>query len=205
MVLLWLGACSAVGAKNLYCSNCTCPEWECFSPRCGCSLPYNRAWAEGMLSRIRQRLGEPLSDCPPISVQVVEPWILERRCGHDVQALYSQGVIQLHDSLTRREAVAALAHEYGHAWQYHHHPHMEEVDEDLREGFAEWVAWRLLTSYGPGSGETVLRSNLDPVYGDGLRWFREIEKWQGLKAVFREATTALDRQGHHWQEQGGAP
>jgi hypothetical protein len=39
-----------------------------------------------------------------------------------------------------------VAHEYAHAWQGEHCPLLE--DEALREGFAEWVAYRHLLSLG---------------------------------------------------------
>ncbi len=152
-----------------------------------------------MLERLRQRLvaslGARMQVSEKLVVRLVDPARLLQHGGDGVQGVYADGVITLSRTLTRREAVATLAHEYGHAWQAANHPGYDEVDGTLREGFAEWVALQALRQFGEGSGGDVLRRNRDPVYGGGLRWFLQVEKHFGREVVFTQATTWLDVRG----------
>lgn len=152
-----------------------------------------------MLARLRQRLvaglGPRMEVSEPLVVRLVDPAHLLQHGGDGVQGVYADGVITLNRYLSRREAVATLAHEYGHAWQAAFHPGYDEVDGTLREGFAEWVALQALRQFGEGSGGDLLRSNRDPVYGGGLRWFLQVEKNFGREVVFTQATTWLDVRG----------
>ncbi|MFN8609243.1 MAG: hypothetical protein U0931_17025 [Vulcanimicrobiota bacterium] len=158
-----------------------------------------RAWAEGTLGRVRLRLvgalGERMQVKRPLRLRLVNPDQLLQFGGDGVQGVYDEGQISLSSSLTRRLAVAVLAHEYGHAWQDENHPGYDRVDNSLREGFAEWVALQALKRFGYGSGGDLLRSNRDPVYGGGLRWFLQVEEHFGREAVFEQATTWLDVNG----------
>ncbi len=186
-----------VAAKN--CTGCDCPADDCFTPCCDCTLPVTRAWCEGTLSRVRLRLagalGERMQVKRPLRLRVVGPEQLLRYGGDGVQGVYDDGQISVCSVLTRRQAVAVLAHEYGHAWQDENHPGYDKVDNSLREGFAEWVALQALKRFGFGSGGEILRSNRDPVYGGGLRWFLQVESNFGREAVFEQATTWLDVNG----------
>jgi hypothetical protein len=152
-----------------------------------------------MLGRIEQRLVSALGEkmhLPPQQVRWVRPQLLPTFGQLDgVQGYYDPPIITVSSGLTRRECVAVLAHEYGHAWQAQNHPGYEEVDNTLREGFAEWIALQALKRFGFGSGGEILRSNRDPVYGGGLRWFLQVEQYFGQAAVFEQATTWLDTLG----------
>lgn len=153
-----------------------------------------------MLGRIRQRLvgalGKRMDVPEKLRVRLVDPSLLLRYgAGDAVEGIYQDGQITLSSRLTRRQAIVALAHEYGHAWQAHFHPGYDQVDGALREGWAEWVALQALRRFGEGVGGDVLRSNRDPVYGGGLRWFLQVEKNFGVEAVFEQASTWLDPQG----------
>jgi hypothetical protein len=153
-----------------------------------------------MLQRIRQRLvgelGARIEVAEKLRVKLVDPTkMVGYGAGEGVQGVYADGLITLSSTLDRRQAIVVLAHEYGHAWQSTFHPGYEEVDGALREGWAEWVALQALRRFGEGTGGDALRSNRDPVYGGGLRWFLQVEKNFGREAVFQQATTWLDTNG----------
>lgn len=153
-----------------------------------------------MLKRIRVRLvgalGQRMELPEPVRVRLMDPTkMLGYGAGDGVQGLYEDGVITVSSMLYRREAIVVLSHEYGHAWQSAYHPKFDEVDGALREGWAEWVALQVLKRFGEGVGGDALRSNRDPVYGGGLRWFLQVEKNFGLEAVFEQATTWMDTNG----------
>jgi hypothetical protein len=152
-----------------------------------------------MLQRVRQVLargfGSRLEVPQQLRVRLVNPALLTKYGGDGVQGVYNDGEILVSELLSRREAVAVLAHEYGHAWQFAHHPQVDDVDDALREGFAEWVALQALKRFGYGSGGDILRSNRDPIYGGGLRWFLQVEKSFGVDVVFEQAVTWIDTRG----------
>lgn len=179
------------------CPGCDCGQYECFTPCCDCTLPVHGPWCEVMLERIIERLvgalGERMRIPTRLTVRVLEPARLLQ--GDGVQGLYEEGRISISSALSRRQAVAVLAHEYGHAWHEANHPAFDRVDNSLREGFAEWVALQVLKRYGEGSGGDLLRSNRDPVYGGGLRWFLQVESHFGREAVFEQARTWMDPNG----------
>lgn len=182
------------------CSGCDCPRFECFTPGCDCTLPITVPWCEEMVRRIRQRLvgalGPRMEVPEQLRVRLVDPSrMLSFGGGDGVQGLYEDGVITISSMLYRRDAIVVLSHEYGHAWQSHFHPKFDDVDGTLREGWAEWVALQVLKRFGEGVGGDALRSNRDPVYGGGLRWFLQVEQNFGLEAVFEQATTWMDTKG----------
>lgn len=182
------------------CPGCDCLRHECFTPGCDCTLPINGPWCEVMVQRIRQRLvgelGARIEVPEKLRIRLIDPAkMIGYGAGDGVQGLYEDGQITLSSMLSRRQAIVVLAHEYGHAWQCAFHPRYEEVDGALREGWAEWVALQALRRFGEGTGGDALRSNRDPVYGGGLRWFLQVEKNFGRQAVFEQATTWLDTNG----------
>lgn len=181
------------------CPGCECERYECFTPCCDCTLPTTGPWSEVMLERVRMVLvkgfGERLNVPQKLRVKLVNPALLTRYGGDGVQGVYNDGEILVSQLLSRRQAVAVLAHEYGHAWQFANHPQVDDVDDALREGFAEWVALQALKRFGYGSGGDILRSNRDPIYGGGLRWFLQVEQNFGLDVVFEQAVTWIDTRG----------
>lgn len=87
--------------------------------------------------------------------------------------------------LPRGLLLGTLAHELAHAWQTEQSLHLK--DAMLREGFAEWVAYRVLTARGLSSlAERATRR--DDVYGRGLRHFLNIENRFGYVGVLKRAS-----------------
>ncbi len=80
-----------------------------------------------------------------------------------------------------------MAHEYAHAWQSERCP--ASLSPEMQEGFAEWVAFKLLQSWGcrTRTARMLLRED---VYGRGLRLMLEWEKEAGVEEVFRRLTAS---------------
>jgi len=80
------------------------------------------------------------------------------------------------------------AHEFAHAW------HAENVDAKpdkvLLEGFAEWIASKVLYEYGFLSRLENLQER-DDIYGEGYRRFAKIEEKYGIWAVFATAKAGV--------------
>ncbi|HKB47887.1 MAG TPA: hypothetical protein VKC57_09330 [Ktedonobacterales bacterium] len=89
--------------------------------------------------------------------------------------------------LPRPLLLGTLAHELAHAWQVEAAP--SQNDPLLREGFAEWVAHRVLVAAGHRR-VAVRMTRRDDLYGRGLRHFLAIERSAGHAAVLAAAQGA---------------
>jgi hypothetical protein len=104
--------------------------------------------------------------------------------GFFVQA-HGESTIYAETGLPRPLLLGTLAHELGHAWQAERAPGLR--DPLLCEGFAEWVAYRVLLGQGQ---ETIAARALrrEDIYGQGLRHYQWIERAGGVPGVLAAAT-----------------
>lgn len=79
---------------------------------------------------------------------------------------------------------AVAAHELAHAWQSTHTPQGQSLK--IVEGFAEWVAYRILLSLGLQRDAARLTRRSD-LYGDGLQYFIAQERDHGRAGVLQRA------------------
>jgi hypothetical protein len=82
--------------------------------------------------------------------------------------------------LPRMLFLQVAAHEYAHAWQGENLPVLR--DALLHEGFAEWVAYRLVGFYGFTRGQERMLDRHD-IYGQGLKQVLGLEAKQGVNGV----------------------
>lgn len=82
--------------------------------------------------------------------------------------------------LPRLLLLQVAAHEWAHAWQMENAPLLR--DPLLREGFAEWVAYRLLRARDEMEAAERMLARED-VYGDGLRRLLQLEEQLGVTGV----------------------
>jgi hypothetical protein len=76
--------------------------------------------------------------------------------------------------------IQTIAHEWAHAWQGEKCPLLR--DPLVREGFAEWVAYKTLQRMG-ASKKMALMEQQGGLYGQGLRKMLELERRGGLSGV----------------------
>jgi len=88
--------------------------------------------------------------------------------------------IYVQTGLPRILFLQVAAHEYAHAWQGENCPILHRAL--VHEGFAEWVAYRVLEHYGYKRGRELMLARTD-IYGQGLRWALEVEGRQGLAGL----------------------
>jgi hypothetical protein len=82
--------------------------------------------------------------------------------------------------LPRILLIQTIAHEWGHAWQGENCPLLH--DPLVREGFAEWVAYKTLQTLGAVK-RMALMEQQDGLYGQGLRDMLRLERSTGLSGV----------------------
>jgi hypothetical protein len=181
------------------CRGCDCLEGQCFTPVCDCTLPVTQEWAEGMLAAIIRVLSPVLNGFDghevALRVRVVDPETLGTFGGAEAQAVYQLGSIRISNRLSRHDAVAVLAHEFGHAWHEAHNPAFARAGATQVEGFAEWVAYQALRRFGDQVGSESIKTNVDPIYGDGFRFYLRAEREQGIAKVLAIAATWVDLDG----------
>jgi hypothetical protein len=103
--------------------------------------------------------------------------------GYFVQA-HGTSTVYAEACLPRGLLLGTLAHELAHAWQTEQGLHLK--DALVREGFAEWVAYRVLMARGLAAlAERATRR--DDIYGRGLRHFLNVENRFGFAGVVKRA------------------
>lgn len=85
------------------------------------------------------------------------------------------------DGLSYEKALAVVSHELTHAWQVDNCP----MDQRLvyKEGFAQWVAYKVMLNKGYTDEANLLLSSKDPVYGEGLRFMINVEAYYGVNGA----------------------
>ncbi len=76
--------------------------------------------------------------------------------------------------------IQTVAHEWAHVWQGENCPLLR--NPLIREGFAEWVAYRALKALGAVK-KAALMEQRTGLYGDGLRAMLQLEAEQGASGV----------------------
>ena len=76
--------------------------------------------------------------------------------------------------------IQTTAHEWAHAWQGENCPLLQ--NPLVREGFAEWVAYKTLQTIGAVK-KMALMEQQDGLYGEGLRNMLELERRGGMSGV----------------------
>jgi hypothetical protein len=76
--------------------------------------------------------------------------------------------------------VRTIAHEWAHAWQGENCPLLQ--DNVVREGFAEWAAYKTLQTMG-ANNTLALMERQNGIYGEGLRQMLELEQRDGIPGV----------------------
>ncbi len=149
---------------------------------------YDSLYAE-VIARARNILGLELSP-PPLNVvpaasfdpaRLAQEISVDRLCGLFERRADGDVSILILTPQTSSRATAVMAHELAHAWQAQHCP--DEQGTRIREGFAEWVSWKLLAGLPGGERERERIEARCDDYGVGFRIFHGIEERGGVDAV----------------------
>lgn len=89
--------------------------------------------------------------------------------------------IYIINNLAVDQFLGTAAHEYAHAWQTENCPLNQNIV--LKEGFADWVAYKVLQMDGAINASQNIFYRSDPVYGKGFKIILSIEDRGGIQAV----------------------
>jgi hypothetical protein len=103
---------------------------------------------------------------------------------------HGQRTIYVDRGLPRATLIGTLAHEFAHAWQADYAPHKQ--DTLLSEGFAEWVAYKVLVAL-KHTREAARATRREDEYGRGLRYFITLEQQAGRARVLSEAKAIVKK------------
>ena len=134
-----------------------------------------------MVARTRDVLGLELERVPTLVVESnhglqsehAETAPREGLCGLYQRDAAGNTTIHVLSHLTPERVAAVLAHELAHAWQAENCP--DEQGLRLREGFAEWVAWRALEGLPGHEAERRMITRRTDEYGLGFRVFAGLD------------------------------
>jgi hypothetical protein len=88
--------------------------------------------------------------------------------------------IYVQNGLPRILLVQVMAHEWAHAWQMENCPLVRDVL--IVEGFAEWLAYKVLQTMGAVKKMALMTARRD-LYGEGLRLMLARETREGVAGV----------------------
>jgi hypothetical protein len=197
--------CDDCHASSVPCSACGAPvrsmtlsDGRAFCPACASSLVFEPREIEALYASLCEdagaRLGLSLDTWPPLVLDSERA--LRARpdtpAPEGLSGIYlraaGRAAVHVLVPLPRARLTAVLAHEIGHAWQGVTCP--PEQGPRLREGFAEWVSWRLLEGREGCAGEREVIERRTDAYGAGFRLFAGLEERHGSAAVLWYARSA---------------
>lgn len=125
-----------------------------------------------------------VTDRPGLRAQVAKARHDVLAYADDVRGIYvregPQRTIYVQNGLPRILMVQVIAHEWAHAWQMETCPHVRDPLEI--EGFAEWVAYKVLQAMGAVKKMALMTARTD-LYGQALNRMLARETRAGIRGV----------------------
>ena len=204
LLLFLLLASSALLGRPALAQRCDCPRG--MEHLCRCNVLITEKVAQQQQAYLDRLLmaefAEFIETSPVASVRLGKPEEMRLK-GEDAQGFIDTEsresltglLIVISPRLRRDEALMVLAHELGHAWQFSSRPDVDDIEDFLAEGFAEWVAFHLVRRAGLTEFSYRIRNNKDRLYGAAFRWFLDLEERHGVGAVISVMLNWVDRDG----------
>jgi hypothetical protein len=174
------------------------PDGRRMCDRCHQTAIYDPAQAQALYERVRRTTHEVLGltvGIPPHFHLVNHDQLLALADRHSASALENDArqrcfglylrdrrlrAIYVEYGLPQIVFCEVVAHEYAHAWQGENSPLLN--DARVREGFAEWVAYKVLEYWGCTRRLAHFRQRTD-LYGQGLQMMLRWEAEAGVAGV----------------------
>lgn len=194
VLLLFLLSTAALGQQ----ARCDCEPALRHLCRCGVLIEQDVAEIQlAYLNRLMlAEFREFLKESPVTTIRLAPAHKMVLK-GESAQGYYDsdEQEMVINNSLQRDQALMVMAHELGHAWQFEVQPDPDAISDFLAEGFAEWVSYHLIKRTGLVEFCSKIKTNPDPIYGNGFRWFFQVEEKFGPEAVINIMKTWTDLEG----------
>lgn len=201
--------CDACMETSTPCTACGAPirtlvlrDGRAFCPECAATLVEDQQTVTSLyvdlLDAAATRLGLNLQRRPTLVLESAA--LLRAKEGSDSPPEGLCGLFVRHDEtasihvlmpMPRARLTAVLGHEIGHAWQAE--ACADAQGPRLREGFAEWVSWRLLEGRDGCDRERHIITTRTDTYGDGFRIFQSLEARGGTATAVWYARAARNQ------------
>jgi hypothetical protein len=99
--------------------------------------------------------------------------------------------VHLLDHVPETRLLTVCTHEYAHVWHAENHQSYSQTQPILREGFAEWVAYKVAQRFGRLDQIQLMENPNSGIYYQGLQKLLALERQQGISGVLKVATTAI--------------
>ncbi len=99
-------------------------------------------------------------------------------------------IVHLLSGVPAERMLTVCAHEYAHVWHAENHPNYGKTSAEMREGFAEWVAYKVTQRTQRLRQTAMLEYPAAGPYYEGLQKYLALEKRLGVEGVLRHALTA---------------
>lgn len=100
--------------------------------------------------------------------------------------------VHLLSGVTAERMLTVCAHEYAHVWHAENHANYSKTTSEMREGFAEWVAYKVSQYSQRQRQVVVLDYPASGPYYEGLRKFQKLEAKVGVAGVLKHALSARE-------------
>jgi hypothetical protein len=178
------------------------PDGRRMCDRCHLTAIYDPAQAQALYERVQRTVHEVLGltvAIPPHFHLVNHDQLLELADHHSASMLENDArqrcfglflrdrhlrAIYVEYGLPQIVFCEVVAHEYAHVWQGENCPLLN--DARVREGFAEWVAYKVLEYWGCTRRLAHFRQRTD-LYGQGLQLMLRWEAAGGVSGVLERA------------------
>lgn len=98
-------------------------------------------------------------------------------------------VVHILNALPKNRFLTVAIHEYAHAWHAENHQDYNATSATVREGFAEWIAYKVCQREHRTEEMAILLNPQGEVYYAGLQKFLTLERQIGTQATLERALT----------------
>ncbi|MCP4542058.1 MAG: protein DA1 [Chloroflexi bacterium] len=172
------------------------PDGRCTCTRCHQTAVYDPAHAQMLFERVTRAVVDQLGLGLNVGtgLTLVDDLHMQRLTmdasltSHDIEdkvvGLFirkgRKRTIYILSGLPQILLIQTMAHEWAHAWQGENCPLLQNTV--VREGFAEWVAYKILQTMR-ATKKMALMERRNGLYGEGLRQMLELEQSGGVSGV----------------------
>ena len=137
----------------------------------------------------------------PVEISFLSPSEIKEKGGADVIGFTENTVLNhrllfskvyIEDQVPTQIQVYALAHELAHVWYAQYRPDSQQGLELRTEGFAEWIAYKVMKALHYSDSDMAGFRPASPVYLEGFELYTKLENKYGYSTVLESIKQGQD-------------